>query len=57
MIIPDKREKELNRISDPLFKESFEKHNWKYLLYSDVDKISRSKASINTVNLFIKDLQ
>ena len=57
MIIPDKREKELNRISDPLFKESFEKHNWKYLLYSDVDKISRSKASIDTVNLFIKDLQ
>jgi predicted metallopeptidase len=56
MIIPDHRENELNRISDPLFKESFKSHNWKYILYSDVDKILQSKASMETINLFAKDL-
>ncbi len=56
MIIPDYRENELNRISDPLFKESFKNHNWKYILYSDVDKILQSKASMEIINLFTKDL-
>tara|TARA_R110002033_G_scaffold169169_1_gene209571 strand:- start:1124 stop:3571 length:2448 start_codon:yes stop_codon:yes gene_type:complete len=56
MIIPDHRENELNRISDPLFKESFKSHNWKYILYSDVDKILQSNASMETINLFAKDL-
>lgn len=56
MIIPDHRENELNRISDPLFKESFKSHNWKYILYSDVDKILKSKASMETIDLFSKEL-
>ncbi len=56
MIIPNHREKELNRISDPLFIESFKNHNWKYLLYSDVDKILQSKASMETINIFTKEL-
>ena len=57
MIIPDHRENELNRISDPLFKESFKSHNWKYILYSDVDKILQSKASMETIYLFTKKLK
>lgn len=56
MIIPDHREKELNRISDPLFKDSFKSHNWKYILYSDIDKILKSKVSMKTIRLFSKEL-
>ncbi len=56
MVIPDKRESELNRITDPLFRESFKTHNWKYILYSDVDKTLNSRANVVTINLFTKDL-
>ncbi|MGB0879118.1 MAG: DNA methyltransferase [Polaribacter sp.] len=56
MVIPNHREHELNRISDPLFIESFKKHNWNYLLYSDVDKILQSKASMETIHIFTKEL-
>ena len=52
MVIPNKREKELKN-QDVLFKEQFKKHNWKYLLYSDVEKILNSKVEIN---LFLKDI-
>ena len=57
MVIPDQREKEISNISDPLFIENFEDYNWKYLLYSDVDKILRAKANMETINLFTKQLK
>ena len=56
MVIPNYREKELLRIPDPLFVNSFKTHNWKYLLYSDVEKILQSKTNMDTLNLFIKDI-
>ena len=56
MIIPNHRENELNRLHDPLFKENFKTHNWKYILYSDVDKILQSKANMKTIDLFAKEL-
>ncbi len=56
MIIPDYREKELLNISDPLFIENFKLHNWKYLLYSDIDKILKSRASLETINIFSKEI-
>lgn len=39
MVIPDYREKEINRITDPLFVESFKEHGWLYMKYSDIERI------------------
>ena len=39
MVIPDYREKEINRITDPLFVESFRDHGWVYMKYSDIERI------------------
>lgn len=39
MVIPDAREDELKGTTDPLFVESFVSHNWRYLTYSDVDRL------------------
>ena len=43
MVIPNEREEELLKIPDPLFTETFKKHNWSYLLYTDVSKLKRTK--------------
>ncbi|MEX0596622.1 MAG: hypothetical protein WD512_08985, partial [Candidatus Paceibacterota bacterium] len=43
MVIPDEREDELLGITDPLFIDSFKKHNWKYLLYSNIEKLNSKK--------------
>lgn len=43
MVIPDKRENELKRISDPLFVETFNKENWHYLTYTEILRMNRSK--------------
>ena len=56
MIIPDDREKEILNITDPLFVENFKEHNWKYMLYSDVDKILASNANMERINIFAKGL-
>ncbi len=56
MVIPNHRENELLRISDPLFVNSFKIYNWKYVLYSDVEKILQSSAGMDILNLFIKDI-
>ena len=40
MIIPKEREAEIKKIKDPLFVESFQKNNWRYLTYYDVEKIA-----------------
>ncbi|MDA8272357.1 MAG: DNA methyltransferase [Deltaproteobacteria bacterium] len=44
MVIPDIREKELKNINDSLFLESFKDYNWKYLIYSDINKVIKSKT-------------
>ena len=56
MVIPDYREKELLNISDPLFIENFKSHNWKYLLYSDVKKLLKSRVRLEAINTFSKKL-
>jgi DNA modification methylase len=52
MVIPDNREKELNN-QDRLFKEQFNEYNWKYLLYSDVERLLNSKVEID---IFLKGI-
>lgn len=53
MVIPDNRVKELKN-QDILFKEEFKNRNWKYLIYSDVDKlVSSNKIDLS---LFLKDI-
>ena len=39
MLMPDKRKREFNNNTDPLFKDQFNKFNWTYIYYSDLDKI------------------
>ena len=39
MVIPNTRENELLGQKDKLFREQFTINNWKYLLYSDVEKL------------------
>jgi len=57
MVLPDTREKEINKISDPLFKESFNKYNWKYIIYSDLDRLNNlNKIAINDFDIFYKTL-
>lgn len=53
MVIPNTREDELLRQKDKLFREQFTINNWKYLLYSDVEKIKGSKQKLD---LFTKEL-
>ena len=57
MIIPDEREKELLRYSDPLFVNSFRDNSWKYILYSDIDRLSTKRRIRNgEIALVAKDL-
>lgn len=44
IILPNKRETELLSKKDPLFIESFRSGNWKYLLYSDLEKLISQKS-------------
>lgn len=44
MIVPDSRQKEFMKLKDPLFLESFKKHNWQYMLYSDVFSLVSSRV-------------
>ncbi|QIL01354.1 hypothetical protein G7078_00120 [Sphingomonas sinipercae] len=41
MVIPDRRERELLRIVDPLFRKSFQEHGWRYLTYTDLARAAR----------------
>lgn len=54
MVLPDKREKKLLKIPDPLFIESFKKYQWTYGLYSDVESVTAS--TYNIVETFNKKL-
>lgn len=53
MVIPNKRENELLKQKDRLFYDQFKINNWKYLFYSDVEKLKTSKQKID---LFLKNI-
>lgn len=44
MVIPDGREQEINRLSDPLFVDSFKEHGWTYMKYSDIERIVAQRS-------------
>ncbi len=54
MVIPNKREKELQCYSDQMFLDNFRSYNWKYILYSDIEKLSTSEKP--QINIFLKSL-
>lgn len=43
MVIPDNRTKEFLSMNDPLFLDNFKLYNWKYLLYSDTEKLLQAR--------------
>ena len=48
MVIPDAREEELKNITDPLFIETFRSYNWKYIRYTEINRLLEfSKPTIN----------
>lgn len=53
IVIPDSREKELINIRDQFFVDGFRDYSWKYVIYSDIDKIASSKQQIVD---FLKDI-
>jgi DNA modification methylase len=57
MLMPDKRKKEFNNNTDPLFKDQFNKFNWTYMYYSDLDKILlEDKINLNDFVLATKKI-
>ena len=44
MIVPDRRLTEFMRFNDPLFVDSFNENNWKYLTYEDVKLLCSSRT-------------
>ncbi|TQR59061.1 DNA methyltransferase [Campylobacter troglodytis] len=54
IVIPNEREKELLSKQEPLSKEAFRQNSWKYLLYSDIDKLSNAKNP--QIQNFAKDM-
>lgn len=53
IVIPDSREKELKAIRDKFFVDGFKEYGWKYMIYSDIDKVYSSKTNLN---LFLKSI-
>ena len=53
IVIPDKREKELRSMKDKFFVDGFNEYGWKYVIYSDIDKILMSKENFDN---FLKGL-
>jgi len=43
MLMPDKRKKEFENITDPLFGDQFKKFNWSFMYYNDLDKTLENK--------------
>ena len=57
MVIPDRRTNEFLGTNDPMFTENFKSYNWKYLLYSDTEKLHTSrKIDIQLINTFTKSI-
>ena len=40
MVIPDERKSELMKFKDPLFVNSFNDNSWKYITYSDIERLA-----------------
>lgn len=59
MVVPDSRVTELNGVNDKLFVDSFKKYNWKYITYTDVERLSSlrviSYEDVKGVSKDIKD--
>lgn len=57
MVIPDRRINEFLGTNDPMFTENFKSYNWKYLLYSDTEKLNNSRKIDNKlINTFAKNI-
>ena len=55
IVIPDERNKELLNLKDPLSLNEIKTGNWKYLLYSELDKLIAQKKP--SLEVFLKDIQ
>lgn len=44
MVIPDTRQNELKRFTDPLFAKEFAGQSWKYILYSSISQLSTRRS-------------
>lgn len=57
MVIPDRRENEVSGHVDQLFIDSFKTYNWKYIIYSDIERLLQSNLNnINIIDNFSKEL-
>ena len=57
MVIPDKRKDEFLGINDPLFTDNFKNYNWRYIFYSEIEKIKSSRnIDLSLINTFTKEL-
>jgi hypothetical protein len=57
MVIPDNRKNELVRTRDPLFVATFRSHNWRFVLYTDIEKLSGySKPSLAELTRISEEL-
>ncbi len=55
MLLPNKRKNEFLSIKDPLFIDSFNKYNWGYLFYDDINNIKSSRnITGDTINVILK---
>ncbi|NBH82202.1 hypothetical protein D7X88_04670 [bacterium C-53] len=45
MVIPDERENELNKVSDPGFIKMFHDYNWRYLTYQQIRRMASSQKT------------
>ena len=58
MVLPDYRKKEFLSTNDPLFKDSFKSFSWTYALYSDIEKIVKTRKLTNSdLNTFLNNLK
>lgn len=57
MVFPDKRTNEFLGTNDPMFTDNFKSYNWKYLLYSDTEKLHTTRKIDNElINTFTKTI-
>lgn len=57
MVIPDKRKEEFLGTTDQLFTDNFKGYNWKYIFYSEVEKVTSSRnIDLQLIDTFTKEL-
>ena len=58
MIIPDERTAEFTALRDPLFVDNFIRYNWKYLSYSDIERLkSLQSITPEDSNTYAKEIK